>query len=1019
VADYMAYYRLAKARFEAVVLGTAGSPAATPVYPLAVVPDPVEHCEVCRWWADCSDRRRVTRHLSIVAGISSQQRRALVDRRPPIETIDALAALELPVRPRLDGVGDAALERVRNQARIQVVGEREGRLKHELLPVEAEKGLASLPQPSPNDLFFDIEGDPYAFDDGLDYLFGVLSPGETDAGREPEFKAIWSRDATGEINLEGEKRAFEEVIDLLIGRWEADPSLHVYHYAPYETTAVKRLMGRHGTREREVDRLLRGGVFVDLYRAVHQGLRASVESYSIKRLEPLYAFTREVDLRDAGSSIVAFEEWLQLGEEARRAPDADQLQRIERYNRDDVVSNRRLRDWLEEQRRVREREFGQPIPRPAPRQPEPPPTLNAYLEQVEALAARLTQGVPVDPADRTDEQQATWLLAQLLSWHRREDKATWWLYYHLMNDLTDEERIEADEPIAGLELVEQRPDAARSVVFRYRFPEQEHEVEEDDPVFDPATGMRWSVAAVDDAAQTVDLKRGRAKPISHPTSIVPLRYVENGVLREALLRIGEWVADHGIDSTLPDHRAARDLLLGRRPRLADAPPPSVVVQPVAAPGQMSWLEAGPGATAEASVHPAEVALREAEDPVDAARRLAGRLNGGVLAIQGPPGSGKTFTGGRVISQLVRDGYRVGITANSHKVISHLLNEACKAAEAEGTTLRAMQKPSSDNGAVCDHRFVELTGDNREVVSALAARAVNVVAGTVWLWSRPDMAEAVDVLFVDEAGQLSLANTIAAGQGARSLVLLGDPLQLDQPLQGTHPPGAERSALAHLLGDEAVMPSDRGLFLEHTWRLHPDLCRFTSDAFYESQLSSRPSLARQELRAMGPMDGTGLRLVQVIDRGNQNAAPREAEVVAQLARSLVEGGASWVNDKGEEARVTWRDVLIVAPYNAQVAEIGRHLPAEARDRVGTVDKFQGQQGAVAFYSMASSSPEDAPRGMSFLYSRHRLNVATSRARCLAVLVCSPELVRVRARTPAQMRLANALCQFVELAEVVIP
>ncbi len=992
VADYTAYYRLVKGRFETAVLGSGGLPAPEPAYPLPAVPDPVEHCDVCRWWADCADRRRQTRHLSLVAGIGGHQRRALVEHG--VTTIDRLGELELPLRPRLEGVSDAALGRVAEQARIQLRGEREGRLLHELLAVKPGKGLASLPEPSRNDLFFDIEGDPYAFDDGLDYLFGVLIPGERGTDGSPRFLPIWSRDERGEFSLEGEKRAFEQLVDLLVARWQADRSLHVYHYAPYETTALKRLMGRHATREEEIDALLRGGVFVDLHRAVRQGLRASVESYSIKKLEPLYGLTREVDLRDAGSSIVAFEEWLQLGDAARRRPEADHLARIEGYNRDDVVSNWRLREWLEERRSDAERQAGAPVPRPEPRDPEPPATLNDYLRQVEELTARLTDGVPADRTERSDEQHATWLLAQLLSFHRREDKANWWLYYHLMNDLTDEQRIEAGEPIGGLEPMGAPFEVDRSIVQRYSFPEQEHDVAEGDSVFDPATKERYAtVAGIDDASRTVDLKRGkRAEPLPHPTSIVPFKIVGTGVLREALLHLGEWVAQHGIDSPLPDHRAARDLLLRRRPRLADG-------------------------TGGASVHPAGQPLRDPGEAVlDAARRLAARLDGGVLGMQGPPGAGKTYTAGRMIVELVRAGRRVGITANSHKVISHLLREACLAAEASGVPFRAVQK--AEDGRACDHPFVARVDHNGEVRDALGDPAVHVVAGTSWLWSRSDLDGCLDVLFVDEAGQLSLANTVASSTAARSLVLLGDPLQLDQPLQGTHPPGSERSALGHLLDGAPVMPDDLGLFLDHTWRLHPDLCRFTSEAFYQGRLSPRPELAAQRVNAMGPMGGTGLRLVGVADIGNENAAPREAEVVAELARSLVDGGATWIDAAGEERPVGWDDVLIVAPYNAQVAEIASRLPEAGRGRVGTVDKFQGQQAAVAFYSMTTSSPEDAPRGMSFLYSRHRLNVATSRARCLAVLVCSPELIRVRARTPEQMRLANALCRFVELAEPVI-
>jgi superfamily I DNA and/or RNA helicase len=276
-----------------------------------------------------------------------------------------------------------------------------------------------------------------------------------------------------------------------------------------------------------------------------------------------------------------------------------------------------------------------------------------------------------------------------------------------------------------------------------------------------------------------------------------------------------------------------------------------------------------------------------------------------------------------------------------------------------------------------------------------------------------MADSVDVLFIDEAGQISLANVIAIAGATDSLVLLGDPQQLDQPLKGTHPPGADRSALAHVLGDAATMPPTQGLFLENTWRLHPDLCAFTSEVFYDDRLEPEPSLAAQRVASPGTIaDGTGPRQLDVPTVGADNESPAEADAVAELVRSLVEGGAEWTDRFGATHRVGWDDVLIVAPYNAQVGEIRRRLPPEAR--VGTVDKFQGQEAPISVYSMTTSTPELAPRGMDFLYSRHRLNVATSRARCVSIVVASPDLLRVRARTPEQMRLANAFCRFTELA-----
>jgi len=992
VDDYFAYYRAAKRRFEETVLGTDTTPAAAPTYPPAnTYPDPVEHCEVCRWSELCVARRRADDHLSLVAGITGRQRTSLMARE--LNTVTRLAAAPIPFNPPLDGSGAASIERVREQARIQVQGRQLPKPICELLlpvdggAIEPERGLATLPEPDAGDLFFDIEGDPYAFDGGIQYLFGVLA---TDGA----FTALWSFDPEQptEVTLAGEKAAFERLMDLFTDRLDRFPSMHIYHYASYEPTQLRTLMGRHATREEGVDRLLRGGVLVDLFRAVRQGLRASVESYSIKKIEPLYDFRREVDLRDAGSSIVAFEEWLQLGEGDR--PSSEILQRIERYNRDDVVSNRQLRDWLETLRLDLAAETGQVVPRPAPVSPDAPAQLRESDARVQAVADQLTAGVPADAKDRTEEQQARWLLAQLLSWHRREAKSAYWEFFDRMSK-TPDELVDDKAALGRLELLGRVGEPARRTplsrmrqTWRYRFPAQEHDINSRADLYDPslrqdqpdAKWSSWKIKAqllqIDDANDTVDLSWPAGIDPRHPEAIVPLNIISDKDLRAALLRLGQWVADNGVDADGP-WRAGRDLLLRRAPR--------------------SGQDAG------SLVLPGELDL-------DAARRLVDSLDHGNLAIQGPPGSGKTFTGARMIVSLLRAGKKAGISATSHKVIGNFLREVYRAAEGGEVDVRAVQKIGEEGQGVDDERVI-VTMENERVRDGLSSGEFNLSAGTGWLWASDKSDDLLDVLFVDEAGQMSLANVLAMAGAARSLVLLGDPQQLDQPLQGSHPPGADRSALAHFLGDDDTMPEDKGLFLEHTYRLHPKITEFTSEAFYERRLESREGLEVQLLKAPAPIAGAGLRMLAATHTGSANESPEEARVVATLVRALVASSSTWINQHGEECPLRYQDVLVVGPYNAQVGAIQRELP-EAR--VGTVDKFQGQEAPISIYSMTTSSPEDAPRGMDFLYSRHRLNVATSRARCVTVVVAEPALLRVRARTPEQMRLANALCQFAEIA-----
>ncbi len=385
----------------------------------------------------------------------------------------------------------------------------------------------------------------------------------------------------------------------------------------------------------------------------------------------------------------------------------------------------------------------------------------------------------------------------------------------------------------------------------------------------------------------------------------------------------------------------------------------------------------------------------------------------VLPVQGPPGSGKTFTGARMIVELISQGYRVGVAAVSHKVISNLLSEVCKVARQNNVPVHVLQKPDATDG--CVDPLIKLVDNNQAVRDALDTGATNVVAGTTWLWARTEMASSVDVLFIDEAGQMSFADVLAASQAAKSLVLLGDPQQLDQPQQGIHPPGADGSAFDHLLRGHATIGPGQGLFLAETHRLHPDICEFTSEVFYEGRLKPRPENQRQRINTDGPLNGTGLRLVPVAHTGNQSESNEEVTKISSLISDLLPKNTTWTNKKGQTQKLTLIDILVVAPYNAQVAALRKQLPDGAR--VGTVDKFQGQEAPIVFYSMTTSSPEDAPRGMEFLYSLNRLNVAISRARCVAVVVASPALFQVECRTPRQIELANALCGYLEMAESV--
>jgi predicted RecB family nuclease len=976
VDDYAAFYRLVRDRFLSSLDVFAEPPADD-----AAAPDVVDHCEVCRWWQRCQDTRRRQDHLSFVAGLGRVQQVELVSQE--IRTLAALAATPVPL-PFVPSRGvPETYERLQDQAALQLRQRESGQPVHRLLPVEPERGLMLLPEPSPGDLFLDLEGDPFAREGGREYLFGL---GSIALDGTFSYTGRW---AFTDVD---ERAAFDAVIDEISSALRAHPGMHVYHYAPYEPAAMKRLMGRYASREQEVDALLRGDRFVDLYAIVRQAVRAGVESYSIKALEPFYGFRRDIELARAGHERRLIEIALELNDFG--AVTADVRRAVEGYNKDDCRSTLALRDWLESLRTTHIA-GGTAIPRPTFELGEAPETVKARQLEIEALRTRLLDGLPADRHAHTPEQRARYLLAYLLDWQYREDKVAWWNYFRLL-DLSEDDLFDEPGAVSGLEFVEAievvrnkatgKPTG--SVVERYRYPPQEMDLRRGDDLRLSDESPFGKVEQVDRLARTIDVKKGPKAASVYPTAAFRHERVPQDTPAQSIRRLTARILECGFDLSGPG-RAGCDLLLGRSPRI----------------GQIGSL--------------VDLSPRSGESIPDLARRVVLDLDETTLPIQGPPGSGKTFTGARMICALVAAGRRVGVTATSHKVIRNLLDAVNREAAALGQRVRCGRKVTEvdedQTPEICEF------DDNRDALAALTTGMIDVLGGTAWLWSLEDAEAAVDVLFVDEAGQMSLANVLAVSPAARNLVLLGDPQQLEQPQKGSHPDGVDVSALDHVLGGHQTMPPERGLFLPVTWRLAPAISVFTSELFYESKLDSRDGLECQRLIGTGRFDGAGLFVVDVAHDGCRNASDEEVDVVHGIVQELLTSGVECVEldlvtgAPRAARRLTADDILIVAPYNAQVSRLQERLGGAMR--VGTVDKFQGQEAPVVIYSMTTSRPEDAPHGLEFLFSLNRLNVATSRAKCTAIVVASPRLFEPDCRTPRHMQLANALCRYREMANVV--
>lgn len=950
--DFFHYYRRVRTAFLALM---ARFPEGE-----APEPDPSANHGI---WAGEAERWLLARdHLSQVAGIGRGQIARL--KAAGVQTFTALANSD----PRhVPGIGDDVVHRLHRQASLQASSRGKFRPEFEVLPPPLDnprQGLASLPPGSPGDVYFDMEGYP-AVDDWLEYLFGVV----VIEGGKPVFREWWAHDAREQ------RQAFESFVDWVFARWRADPSMHIYHYAAYEPEALKRLMSRYGSREDEIDALLRGEVFVDLYTIVRRGVRVGEPAYSLKNVEHLYREKRAGDVTDAGASVVVYDKWCESGE----SPDWRQsplLKSIRDYNQDDCTSTWQLAGWLW----ARQAEAGivwAGLPAGEPQAEGSQPLSEAH-EARRQLAQRLLSSLPAeDPGDPvlTEQRRIQELLAWLLEFHRRADKPMWWQFF-ARQQMTVTELWEDMDCLSGVELVGKPEPIARSWLFTYRFnAEQDTKLHEGKKVsFVPDCGCLATIEDFDPEGELTlkvssrSLGRAGINALPRETSLIPLDYVGPEPIPSAIAMTAEHYLQ---DGTLP--AALEDFLSRQSPRLKTA-------------------HAGP--------------LRlPGEDNATAAIRLARDLDSSCLCLQGPPGTGKTWTGARIILALLKDGKKVGVTSNSHKAILNLMAAVCKGG---GPTVVATKVGGEADEPVLQQypqiKFVRSSGDGCSIPPG------GMAGGTAWLFSSLGMADTLDYLFVDEAGQVSVANLVGMSRSTRNLILLGDQMQLGQPIQGTHPGESGLSVLDYYLQDHATIPPELGLFLETSWRMHPAVCRFISEAVYEGRLGSEPETADRVIRLPARVPGlvareAGMLFVPVEHVGNVQGSNEEVEVIRQIVTELAE--REHTDKKGQSLGMldVTKDILIVAPYNLQVRKLSKALPGV---RVGSVDKFQGQEAPVVIVSMCASPGEFGSRGMQFVLDQNRLNVAISRAQSLAIVVGDPRLVEAAAANVADMRRLNLYC-----------
>jgi uncharacterized protein len=759
------------------------------------------------------------------------------------------------------------------------------------------------------------------------------------------FKDFWAHDRKEEA------KATADILAFFAQHLKQYPKANIYHYNHYEVTALKRLTSFHGTGEATLDQLLRERRFVDLYRVVQAGLFASEPGYSIKDLEVFYMEKRSGDVASAGASVVAYENW-------RTSNDQTILDAIREYNKTDCISTELLRNWLIEKVK-----------------PAALPWFEAAVadesgettdKSIAAEAEQQHWRAITDGAKDSLGHEVTQLLFDLVFFHQREDKPGLWAMFDRAERET-EELIDDLDSLGGLRAIGPPTQIKKSLLRQYRFPSQETKLRTGSKVKARAGLKNLTIEDLSATNRTVALKFGPSfGPPPDSLDLIPQGPIPNKVLIESVRRVAEAIAT-GQDK----YRAAKDLIQRKVPNFKATDKRSNIID------------------SESDVVSQTVAAIAA-------------LDYSVLAIQGPPGTGKTYVSAVAIAELLSLGYRVAISSNSHKAIDNLLVEAVKKTMDRGIQVNAVKKVSDDDQAQ-NLLGVHVTTSNDDSV----LHTGNLVGGTAWLFARTEHDEAFDYVFIDEAGQVSLANTLAIASCARNLVLVGDPMQLPQPIQGVHPGDSGLSSLDYLFKGHNTVPADLGIFLPKSRRMHPNICRFISDIVYEGRLDSIPETAKQTVvlpDLLSYIPKAGICFVEVSHFGNSQASAEEVGAVKEAYERLRQG--HFIDRNGDRRTMGIDDILVVAPYNAQVNALIAALPHGAR--VGTVDKFQGQEAPICIMSMATSSGDDLPRDIEFLFSLNRINVAISRAQAVALVFASPLLLEVPCTNANQMQLVNALC-----------
>ena len=926
-----------------------------------IYPEKCSYCNLCDWKDECDKTWENDNYINLVAGSNKSQVEKL--KKNKIRTVEQLSKTKLTAMDLK--INAESFKKIQLQAQLQEEKRNTGEDKIVILDSDFGKGFYKLPKPDDGDVFFDIEGYP-RMDRPFEYLHGLYYK---DKGKL-KFKDLWAKN----YNKESEKNIFIELINFLEKRFVEYPNAHIYHYASYEKRAIRELATSYSSEfpkgDIVNDDLLRKEKYVDLFSIVSQSIRTSERDLSLKSIEKFYNFKRKADIVKADDSVIKYDNWIATKNEKYK-------QDIINYNEEDCISTYLLREFLVKNKPenidwfVKQEEITKEGEEP-----------NKYRRKASNKLSR--EEVEVDLNNRLEKKKNKTNkkfvenLKNFIGFHWKSNKPEFWEVF----DRAEKTHLELEddtECIANSVLIDDKPKVTEDgFIYSYRFNDQNYKQKEGKSAFDAhqikGLGTIYSIKEnFPDKNIVKILVSKRRKNIEMP-SLLTLGNTMPPQVHQHDQALNKFLEDYILNNG-ENYKSIMDMLERKEPDIKNIKSGSILIE-------------------------------ENKDLITQSIEIVKNLNNSYLTIQGPPGTGKTYTSAKIIIELMKAGKKVGVTSNSHEAIKTLLIAIEQQAVDQNYEFSGMRKSKSSDKH--EWKFIR----NVTTGKPLNMDSYSLFAGTSWFFVDPRMNKTLDYLFIDEAGQVALGTTIANATSADNLVLIGDQMQLSQPMRAKHEGYARMSSLDFILEDDDTISTDKGVFLNVTRRLNKKICNYISTSFYDSRLTSDPITETRSVNLkLDPIKDEGLFYVPIDHNGCSQRSDEEADLVEKVFNKIVNKEYKSENITG---KISAKDIMVVAPYNAQANNIRERLKKKFKDdvRVGTIDLFQGQEAKVVLISMTTSDVESLPRHKDFFFSRNRLNVAISRAECVAIIIFNENLLLASASSIKEMKLINSFCKLLE-------